>query len=1095
MSMAALFVRRPVATTLLTLAIAVSGLLAFGTLAVAPLPKVDFPTIMVQAQMPGASPETMAATVAAPLERRLGQIADVAEMTSENAVGSTRVILQFGLDRDINGAARDVEAAINAARADLPTALRTKPTYRKFNPAEAPILILALSSRTLTPGQLYDSAATILQQRLLQVDGIGNVDVGGSSLPAVRVDLDPGALFDYGIAMEEIRAALSAANANSAKGAIDEGERRFQIYANDQAKRASDYADLVVAYRDGRPVLLRDIAEVGDSVENVRNVGYVNDKSAVVLILFKQPGGNIVEIVDRVKALLPQLRAALPGDVELNLSGDRSVTIRSSLAHAQQSLVIAVALVVLVVFVFLRSFRATLIPAVTVPVSILGSFAVMKLCDYSLDNLSLMALTIATGFVVDDSIVVLENITRHREAGVSRIEAAIRGAGEVSFTVVAMSVSLVAVFLPILLMGGLVGRLFREFAIVLSIAIGVSLLLALTTTPMMCALFLSGKKDERPQGRLARAAGAAIDSVRRSYDLSLRGALAHPRLVLFSLFLTVAFNIFLFSVAPKSLFPQEDGGLMMGGVRADQSISFEAMRLKVEQTLAIMRADPAVETVTASIGDGAVNQARMFTTLKPLEERRDSAFAVMARLRPKLAAIPGADVMMFPRQELFLGGRMSFAQFQYTLLSDDAAALRIWATKLYAAMKQQPALVDVTSDQQIGGLETKVVIDRATAARYGVTPDVIDATLYDAFGQRQVSTIYQDQNQYHVVMGLAPRYLQDPSSIEQLYVSTSGETASGTSSTNATYGTVSGATTNGSTQSTSGSSSARNKATNSIATSSGGRASSAAAISSGRATMIPITAFARLESSTTPVQINHQGQAAAATISFNLAPGATLADASAAVVKAVGDIHLPNAIHGAFGGSAGASQSLIGTMPLLIGSALLAVYAVLGILYESYVHPLTILSTLPSAGVGAVLALILSGVDFSVIALIGVFLLIGIVKKNAIMIVDFALQAERESGLSPAEAVHRACLARFRPIMMTTFAALLGAVPLVLDQGVGAELRRPLGVSIIGGLIVSQLLTLYTTPIVYLYLDRLRLRSRRFWRRAFPGSSVAELAE
>jgi multidrug efflux pump len=1088
--MASFFVRRPVATTLLTLAIAVAGLLAIGTLAVAPLPKVDFPTIMVQAQMSGASPETMAATVAAPLERRLGQIADVAEMTSENAVGSTRVILQFGLDRDINGAARDVEAAINAARADLPTALKAKPTYRRFNPAEAPILILALSSKTLTPGQLYDSAATVLQQRLLQVDGIGNIDVGGSSLPAVRVDLDPRALFDYGIAMEEIRAALSAANANSAKGAIDEGERRFQLYANDQAKHASDYADLVVAYRDGRPVLLRDIAEVGDSVENVRNVGYVNDKAAVVLILFKQPGGNIVEIVDRVKALLPQLRAALPGDVDLNLSGDRSVTIRSSLAHAEQALVIAVALVVLVVFVFLRSFRATLIPAVTVPVSILGSFAVMRLCDYSLDNLSLMALTIATGFVVDDSIVVLENIARHREAGVSRMEAAIRGAGEVGFTVVSMSVSLVAVFLPILLMGGLVGRLFREFAIVLSIAIGVSLLLALTTTPMMCALFLSGK-DERPPGRLARATGAALDAMRRSYDLSLRAAIAHPRLVLLSLFLTVAFNIFLFAVAQKSLFPQEDGGLMMGGVRADQSISFEAMRGKVEQTLAIMRADPAVETVTASIGDGAVNQARMFTTLKPLDERRDSAFAVMARLRPNLGNIPGADVMMFPRQELFLGGRMSFAQFQYTLLAEDATELRSWVPKLYAAMKQQPALVDVTSDQQIGGLETKVVIDRATAARYGVTPDVIDATLYDAFGQRQVSTIYQDQNQYHVVMGLAPRYLQDPSSLEQIYVSATGETASGTSSTNATYGTVAGA----SAQSTSGSSSARNKATNSIATSSGGRASSAAAISSSRAAMIPITAFARLAPSTTPVQINHQGRAAAATISFNLAPGGTLADATAAIEKAVGDIHLPSSIHGAFGGSAGASQSLIGTMPLLIGSALLAVYAVLGILYESYVHPLTILSTLPSAGVGAVLALILAGADFSVIALIGVFLLIGIVKKNAIMIVDFALQSEREHGLPPAEAVHRACLARFRPIMMTTFAALLGAVPLVLDQGVGAELRRPLGVSIIGGLIVSQLLTLYTTPVVYLYLDRLRLWSRRFWRHAFPGSSAAELAE
>ncbi len=1089
MSISAPFVRRPVATTFLTLAIAVAGMVAFGQLPVAPLPAVDFPTIMVQAQMPGASPETMAATVAAPLERRLGQIADVSEMTSQSSTGSTQITLQFNLDRNIEGASRDVEAAINAARADLPSALKSNPTYRKFNPADAPILILALTSDTLTQGQLYDSAATVLQQRLLQVQGIGNVDVGGSSLPAVRVELNPGALFKYGLGLEDVRAALSAANANSAKGSIDEGPQRYQLYANDQALHAADYRDLVIAWRNDRPVFLRDVAEVVDSVESLRNRGLIDGKQAVLLILFKQPGGNIVDIVDRVKAVLPQLQAALPGGVKLTLTGDRSSTIRASLGHTEQTLVISVILVVLVVLFFLRSLRATLIPAVTVPVSILGTFGMMKLFGYSLDNLSLMALTIATGFVVDDAIVVLENITRHREAGVPRLEAALRGAREVSFTVVSMSLSLVAVFLPILLLGGIVGRLFQEFAIVLSIAIGVSLVLALTTTPMMCALFL-GDGALRPPGRLARATERIIDGLHRLYDLSLRRALAHPVLVLATVFLTIALNVLLFAIVPKSLFPQQDGGLMMGGITADQSVSFQAMETKLEQAQAIVQADPAVETVTGFTGSRGTNQAQVFVTLKPLDQRNASAFEVMARLRPKLAAIPGAQLMMFPMQDLFIGGRMSFAQFQYTLEGDDISALRQWSEKLTGELKRNPVLADTMSDQQTGGLETKVVIDRPTVARYGLTPDIIDATLYDAFGERQVSTIYKEQNQYHVVMELAPRYLEDPESLKLIYVSTSGGSASGTSTTNAPAGTV----TSGTSQATSATTSASNQATNSIAISSGGSASSGAAVSTTASTMVPLSAFATLVAATTPVQVNHQGQAAATTISFNVAPGYMLTDAMTAVEQAARDLHMPASINGRFAGSAGTTQSVIGNMPLLIGAALLAVYAVLGILYESYVHPVTILSTLPSAGVGAVLALLLADTEFSVIALIGVFLLIGIVKKNAIMMVDFALQAERTERLSPAEAIHQACLKRFRPILMTTCAALFGAIPLVLDHGMGAELRRPLGIAIIGGLIVSQLLTLYTTPVVYLYLDRFRHRALAIWRRVFPGSTVTGIA-
>jgi multidrug efflux pump len=1084
MNPSAIFIQRPVATILLTMAIAVAGAIAFYLLPVAPLPNVDFPTIRVQAQMAGASADTMAATVAAPLERRLGQIADVTEMTSTSATGSSNIVLQFGLDRDIEGAARDVEAAINGARADLPATLRSNPSYRKFNPADAPIMILSMTSKDLTPGQLYDQASNILEQRLLQVPGVGNVDLNGGSLPAVRVELNPGKVFKYGLGLEDVRAAISAANADSAKGVVNDGNVRYQLYANDQATEAKDYRDLVIAWRNGRPVQLSDVAEVDDSVESLRNEGLVNGQHGILLFIFKQPGGNIVQTVDSIRAVLPQLEAALPSGTRLAISSDRSSTIRASLAHTEETLVISVFLVVLVVLAFLRNWRSTIIPAVTVPVSILGTFGIMRLCGFTLDNLSLMALTIATGFVVDDTIVVLENIARHREAGMPRIRAALLGAREVSFTVLSMSLSLVAVFLPIVLLGDVVGRLFREFAMVLSVAIGLSMVLALTTTPMLCSLLLRDTREHKP-GRISRGIARAIDGTFELYRRTLHRALANPFPVLITFFVTIAATVMLFTVIPKTLFPQQDTGVMMGGINADESTSFQAMRKKLAQAQTIVQADPAVQTVLGFTGGRGTNTAMVNVTLKPLEDRKVSAFDVMARLRPKLAKIPGATLMMFPMQDLSIGGRQSFAQFQYTLQSDDGALLRKWSVSMLDALKQSKSLADVSSNQQTGALETRLALDRPTIARLGLTPDIIDATLYDAFGERTVSTIYKAQNQYHVVMELAPKYLQDPSSVRGIYVSASGEAASGTSSTNASSNTVASAS-GTSTSSTS----ATNAATNSISTSGG--TSSGAAVSTGADTMVPLPAFATLSSANTPVQVAHQGQAAATTLSFNLAPGATLADATAAIDKAASDIHLPVAIRGSFSGTAQRSQSIVATMPLLIAAALLAVYAVLGVLYESYVHPLTILSTLPSAGVGAVLALLATGTEFSLIALIGVFLLIGIVKKNAIMMVDFALEAERNEGLSPLEAIEKACLLRFRPILMTTLAALFGALPLVLDHGMGAELRRPLGISIIGGLVVSQLLTLYTTPVVYLYIDRLSLRSRSFWHRIFPGTAPSE---
>ncbi|HUY69120.1 MAG TPA: efflux RND transporter permease subunit [Alphaproteobacteria bacterium] len=1078
MNISTIFINRPVATTLLTLGVALAGIVAFFLLPVAPLPQVDFPTISVEAKLPGASPETMATSVATPLERHLGQIADVTEMTSTSEVGSTGITLQFGLDRDIDGAARDVQAAINAARADLPASLKNNPTYRKVNPADAPIMILALTSKTLSPGQMYDAASTVLEQKISQIGGIGEVMVGGSSLPAVRAELNPHALFNYGIGLEDVRAALAATNAHSPKGYIEDGDKRYQLDANDQAREASQYQNLIVAYRNGAPVRLGDVADVSNSVEDLRHEGLYNGEPAVLVILFRQPGANIIQTVDQVKAALPQLRASLPAAIALDTVMDRTTTIRASLRDVEETLLLAIALVIGVVFVFLRDPRATLIPAVAVPVSLTGTFGVMYLLGYSLDNLSLMALIVATGFVVDDAIVVLENTARHIEAGMPRREAATQGAREVGFTVLSMSLSLIAVFTPILLMGGIVGRLFREFAVTLSIAILISLIVSLTTTPMMCARLLlpraGRKKPARLLAGLYRASEWVFTVTLRLYDKALGWALRHGPLVMLILFVTIGLNFYLFTIVPKGFFPEQDTGRLMGFIQADQSVSFQLMEKKLVQFVDILRHDPAVENVVAFTGGDRINSARAFIGLKPLGAR-PSVDKVISRLRRKLAQVAGATLFMQPVQDIHIGGRMANAEYQYTLQSDSLAALREWGPKLTAALKKEPGLTDVNSDQQDKGLETDINIDRNTASRLGLKMSQVDNTLYDAFGQRQVSVIYNPLNQYHVVMEVAPQYWQNPDTLKDLYVSTSGGAVSGTASSGPVAGTTAINSSSRATAASVANDTARNLSANSISTTGHGSASSGAAISTAAETMVPLSAFASYAPGSTPLAVNHQGHFAATTISFNLPSGKSLSDATALIARVTQQIHMPSSVHGSFAGSAAVYQQSLAGEPLLILAALIAVYIVLGMLYESYVHPVTILSTLPSAGVGAVLALMICRTPFTIIALIGVILLIGIVKKNAIMMIDFAIHAEREEGLDSRAAIKKACLLRFRPIMMTTMAALFGVLPLALGAGNGAELRRPLGISIVGGLMLSQALTLFTTPVIYLYLDRFRL--------------------
>jgi multidrug efflux pump len=1131
------FIERPVATTLLTLGVALAGALAYSYLPVSPLPQVDYPTISVSASLPGADPETVSTSVAEPLERYLGQIADVTEITSSSTTGSTRITLQFDLDRDIDGAARDVQSAINAAAADVSTNLSSNPTYRKVNPADAPLMILALTSKTLTRGQLYDAASNVLQQRLSQLDGIGQVSIGGATLPAVRVELNPATMFRYGIGLEDVRAALASANANSPKGAIEEGAHRFQLYTNDQARQASDYRPLVIAYRNGSAVRLTDVADVEDSVQDLRNEGRADGVPSVLVILSRQPGANIIDTVDQVKAELPQLQAALPSDVNLTIVSDRSATIRASLRDTKWTLVLAVALVTFVVFLTLGDVRAALVPAVVVPVSIIGTFSGMYLLGFSLDNLSLMALTIATGFVVDDAIVVLENISRHVENGVPRREAALRGAKEVGFTVVSISISLIAVFIPILLMGGIVGRLFREFTATMSLAIMISMVISLTTTPMMCALLL--RRPQHPPGRPARR--TLFDRSLAAYERTLSWSLRHGRLVMLALAVTIALNVLLFMIIPKGFFPQEDTGLITGGIVADQSISFQLMKDKLVRLMDIVQADPAVQSVAGYTGAGSgggssqTNTGSVYVLLKPLSVRKISSDDVIARLRTKLSQVAGGRLFLQTVQDIRIGARQSNAEFQFTLQADNVNDLVEWGPKLTAALQRSPVVADVNSDQQQKGLETEVNYDRSTATRLGLTVAQLDSTLYDAFGQRQVSTIFNALNQYHVIMEVAPRYWQSPSTLSDIYVSTAAGAASGTQTTNlstsssstassastgsttgtagttvtastttptstaststgaATVASAAGTTTAASTATVAGSiNSFQNSLTNAIANTGRGAASNGAAVSASVETMVPLAAVSNHSYGTTRLSVNHHGLFAATTISFNLQPGMSLSDATVAVTQAMEEIHMPTSVHGIFAGTAGTFQQSLTTEPLLIAAALIAVYIVLGVLYESYIHPITIISTLPSAGVGAVLALMVWHTEFSIIALIGVILLIGIVKKNAIMMIDFAIHAEVTQGIAPREAIHQACLLRFRPIMMTTLAALLGALPLAFSYGNGGELRRPLGVSIVGGLIVSQMLTLYTTPVMYVYLDGLQSWVKRHWPRRWSDGEAVE---
>jgi multidrug efflux pump len=1048
MNLSAPFVRRPVATVLLTIGIALAGIGAFFVLPVSPLPQVDYPTISVSASLPGASPDTMATSVTTPLERRLGIIAGVNEMTSSSGNGSSRVSLQFELNRKIDAAAREVQAAINASRVDLPATLRSNPTYRKANPSDAPIVILALTSRTRSPGQIYEAVSNLVQQKLAQVPGVGDVEIGGGSLPAVRVELLPYALNRYGLSMEDVRAAIQASTANRPKGAIEGNERRFQIYS--QASRATgsghsaaDYRGLVVAWRDNSAIRLGDVAEVVDGVENKNSLGLFNGEPAIIVLVTRQPGANVIETVNGVRALLPELQAQLPQDVQLQVASDSTNSIRSSLHEIEMTLLMSIVLVVLVVSVFLRSVRATIIPAVATVVSLLGTLGVMYLLGFSLNNLSLMALTVATGFVVDDAIVVLENTSRHIENGMDRMKAALLGAREVGFTVLSISLSLVAVFIPLLFMGGQVGRLFREFAVTLSVAVMISLVLSLTTTPMMCAWLLKPEGEKRPMGWLARMSERGFARVLRMYEVCLDWAMGSVWLVMLILTMMIGLNLYLFTLVPKGFFPQQDTGQLNGGMRADQSISPEALQGKLRQLVNIIRRDPAVATVVGFTGGGRAGGGFMFVNLKPESERKETGQAVITRLRSQLALVTGVSLFLNPVQDLRMGGRQSNSTYQYTLKSDNIADLKLWAGKLADSMKRQDTLTDVDTDQQENGVETFVNIDRDSAARLGLTSRDVDNALYNGFGQRQVATIYDELNQYHVVMEIAPRFARSPEALKDVHVPVKGAVSTGSILVNPA-----------------------------LRDPSSGQALSAAATR-----MVPLSAFASFAEKSTATSINHQDAELATTVSFNLAEGSTLGDGQAAVRQAEADIHMPTNVRGSFQGTARSAQQSQDQQPLLIVAAIVVIYIVLGMLYESLVHPVTVLSTLPSAGVGAVLALMMFNMEFSIIALIGVFLLIGIVKKNAILIIDFALEAERSRKLSAFEAVREACLLRFRPILMTTLAAVLGALPLAIGFGEGAELRQPLGIAIIGGLLASQVLTLLTTPVVYILLDKLRRRS------------------
>ncbi len=1211
MNLSAPFVRRPIGTILMTIGVALAGAAAFFSLPVSPLPQVDFPTISVQAQLAGASPATMASSVATPLERRLGIIADVTQMTSSSRLGSSNITLQFGLDRDIDGAARDVQAAINAARVDLPATLRSNPTYRKLNPADSPIMVLALTSDTKTPGQIYDAAANIVQQQLSQVKGVGDVEVGGASLPAVRVELNPLALARYGIGLEDVRSALASANANRPKGVIDDGQLRLQIYTNDAGTKAADYAPLLVAYRNGSAVRLSDVADVEDGVEDVHNLGlYLNKtttgsqttsagggqgsgsqgaghhrrqggeadnsipptggqaanaatptdagpaantadagnatggqgsgshhakgahggpkaggaaatvqapagaptgtqgaaagaggggnamfagRPAVIVQVLRQPGANIISTVDAVKARIPAVEAALPEDIQMDVAVDRTITIRSSLTEVERTVLFSVILVIAVVAFFLMNGKAVLIPSVAVAVSLLGALGVMFLLGFSLDNLSLMALTISTGFVVDDAIVVLENVTRHVEDGMRPFDAALKGAEEVGFTVLSISISLIAVFLPILLMGGIVGRLFREFAITLSVAIIVSLAVSLTTTPMMAAYLVGRPKPANEKSWFGRFADNVFGGMRRIYERVLDWSLDSGPIVLAVLIATIVLNVYLFTIVPKGFFPEQDTGQLAGGLQSDQSSSFQVTQRRLKQFVGIIGANPDVQTVVAFLGGGrGGSSAFLLVSLKPKGQRSGSSEKVMGDLRPKLGRVEGASLFLAPVQDLRIGGRQSNASYQYTLEADSLADLRTWAIKLTEAMNEQPVLEDVNSDQQDHGLQSFITIDQDKAARLGLTNTSIDNTLDDAFGQRDASTIYESVNQYHVVMEVAPQYAQDPTVLKDVYISSGhvataaasaaaqGQTPIGvpTTAANVTPATQAAAIATG----LAPSGAAVSKASTAAAAVSGPSgppvraASTGVAVSSSPEGMTPLSAIGTWADSSTPTSVNHQDTSPATTISFNLADGKSLSDATDAIARAQASIGMPATVHGSFQGTAQTFQASLATLPVLIVAAIVAIYLVLGILYESYIHPITVLSTLPSAGVGAVIALILFHIEFSIIAFIGVILLIGIVKKNAILMIDFALVAEREHGLDTRSAIRQAALTRFRPIMMTTFAAILGALPLAIGWGDGSELRQPLGVTIIGGLMVSQVITLITTPVIYLYLDRFRRR-------------------